>query len=470
MGCGATLARRQGDRDRAQRYRMSTPMDELWEPCIRRLETELQEDELGTWIRPLQMLRNGGHVTLLAPNKVVQKQVRDSYRDQIARSLSSLAGYDLSVDVMVGESPDNHAQYNSATATAPSASRAANFFDSSLKGRLNPAYTLASFVEGKSNSQARAASELVAGSPGTTYNPLLIYGESGLGKTHLMHGIGNAIRDRRKDARIVYVGAEQWFNQMVSAIRYARQTEFKTFYRSVDTLLIDDIHFLAGKEHSQEEFFHTFNVLIDGGKQIVLTCDRYPRELNQLDDRLKSRFTWGLSVPIEPPDLETRVAILLNKADALGVSLPRDVAMLVAQRIRTNVRELEGALHRLNASSRLTGQPITCEFARACLRDMLATYDRQVSLDTIKRRVAEHFKIRVSDLCSARRTRSIARPRQLAMSLAKELTRHSYPEIGDAFGKDHTTVLHACRKIRELCASDPRLQEDYETLQRLLMS
>lgn len=443
-------------------------MDDLWEPCLKRLETELQEEELGTWVRPLQVLRNGRHVTLLAPNKVVQTQVRERYSDAIRRALSSMAGYDMTVDVMIGEAPPNtglNAGHNSAPAMDTG-----NPFDSYLKGRLNPAYTLESFVEGKSNSQARAAGELVADSPGTSYNPLLVYGESGLGKTHLMHGIGNAIRSRRHDARIVYVGAEQWFNQMVSAIRYARQTEFKNFYRSVDTLLIDDIHFLAGKEHSQEEFFHTFNVLIDSGKQIVLTCDRYPRELNQLDDRLKSRFTWGLSVPIEPPDLETRVAILLNKAEALGVSLPHDVAMLVAQSIRTNVRELEGALHRLNASSKLTGQPITCEFTRACLRDMLATYDRQVTLDTIKKRVAEHFKIRVSDLCSARRTRSIARPRQVAMSLAKELTQHSYPEIGEAFGKDHTTVLHACRRVRELRASDLRLKEDYETLQRILMS
>ncbi|TAM10519.1 MAG: chromosomal replication initiator protein DnaA [Nevskiaceae bacterium] len=439
-------------------------MDDIWEPCLKRLENELDTGEVGTWIRPLRMLRNGAHITLLAPNRVVVERVRDGYMNAVRRQLSLLAGYDVSVDITIG---------NAAAPAGSSADTSGNDgtpFDSYLKGRLNPTYTFTSFVEGKSNSQARAASELVSANPGTSYNPLLIYGESGLGKTHLMHSIGNAILARQPDARIVYVGAEQWFNQMVSAIRYARQTEFKNFYRSVDTLLIDDIHFLAGKEHSQEEFFHTFNVLIDGHKQIVLTCDRYPRELNQLDDRLKSRFTWGLSVPIEPPDLETRVAILLNKAEVLGVHLPREVAMLVAQRIRTNVRELEGALHRLNASSKLTGQQITEEFARFCLRDMLATYDRQISIDSIKKCVAEHYKLRIADLSSKRRTRSVARPRQIAMALAKELTQHSYPEIGEAFNKDHTTVLHACRKVQELREADVQINEEYETLQRNLIS
>jgi chromosomal replication initiator protein len=285
-----------------------------------------------------------------------------------------------------------------------------------------------------------------------------------------MHGIGNAIRSSRAGAVVAYVGAEQWFNEMVSAIRFGRQAEFKTYYRSVDALLIDDIHFLAGKEHSQEEFFHTFNALIDGRKQIVLTCDRYPRELDQLDERLKSRFTWGLSVPIEPPELETRVAILLSKADSLGIRLPEDVAALVAQRIRSNVRELEGALHRLNASARLTGTPITAEFARSCLKDMFASYERAVTLDNIKRTVAGYYNIRLADLSSVRRTRTLARPRQVAMSLAKELTQHSYPEIGTAFGKDHTTVLHACRKVVELRRDDERLREDYENLLRMLSS
>ena len=431
---------------------------------MKRLEMDHSERDLSAWIRPLRMLRNGDHVTLLAPNRVVLERVRNDYADVLQRALSQAAGYDLIVNIMVGGAPAG----GSSTGERVSPTEDAEGFSAYVKGRLNPNYTLNTFVEGKSNSQARAAGLLVSGSPGVVYNPLLIYGESGLGKTHLMHGIGNAVLAQRAQARIVYVGAEQWFNQMVSAIRYGRQVEFKNFYRSVDALLIDDIHFLAGKEHSQEEFFHTFNALIDGHKQIVLTCDRYPRELDQLDDRLKSRFTWGLSVPIEPPDFEMRVAILLNKAETLGIRLPEDVAMLVAQRIRTNVRELEGALHRLNASAQLTGSAVTVDFARACLRDMLASYDRQVTLEAIKRAVAAHFKIRINELNSARRTRSLARPRQMAMSLAKELTQHSYPEIGEAFGKDHTTVLHACRKIAELRAIDERLNEDYEILLRTL--
>ncbi len=438
--------------------------DSLWEPCLKQLESDHTERDLSAWIRPLRMLRSGNHITLLAPNRVVLERVRSDYAETLQRILSQVAGYDLTINIMVGGGPVANTASSGLSVTPSEGEEVATY----AKGRLNPGYTLASFVEGKSNSQARAAGLLVSGSPGVVYNPLLIYGESGLGKTHLMHGIGNAILAQRGQARIIYVGAEQWFNQMVSAIRYGRQVEFKTFYRSVDALLIDDIHFLAGKEYSQEEFFHTFNALIDGHKQIVLTCDRYPRELDRLDDRLKSRFTWGLSVPIEPPDFEMRVAILLNKAENMGIRLPEDVAMLIAQRIRTNVRELEGALHRLNASAQLTGSAVTVDFAKACLRDMLASYDRQVSLETIKRSVASHFKIRITELNSTRRTRSLARPRQMAMALAKELTQHSYPEIGDAFSKDHTTVLHACRKISELRKIDERLNEDYEILLRVL--
>jgi chromosomal replication initiator protein len=440
--------------------------EDLWDRCIERLEAELPGKEIGTWIRPLRAVVSADQVTLLAPNRVVMERVRNDFLPKIQRAVSSLASYDLIVNIAVGSGaePRPPTPGMATTAAPPDADEYSPF----AKGRLDPRYTLQTFIEGKSNSQARAAGLHVASSPGNVYNPLLIYGESGLGKTHLMHGIGNAISAGRANARIVYVGAEQWFNQMVSAIRFGRQVEFKNFYRSVDALLIDDIHFLAGKEHSQEEFFHTFNALIDGRKQIVLTCDRYPRELDQLDERLKSRFTWGLSVPIEPPELETRVAILLAKADTLGIRMPDDVAAMVAQRIRSNVRELEGALHRLNASARLTGTPITTEFARTCLKDMFASYDRAVTLDNIKRTVAGYYNIRLADLSSVRRTRTLARPRQVAMSLAKELTQHSYPEIGAAFGKDHTTVLHACRKVVELRRDDERLREDYENLLRML--
>ena len=442
--------------------------EDLWDKCVERLEAELPAKEIGTWIRPLRAMVSADQVTLLAPNRIVMERVRSDFLPKIQRAISSLAAYDLHVNVTVGSAAEPRAP------VAPSGNAAAaepgEDFAPMVKGRLDPRYTLQTFIEGKSNSQARAAGLHVASSPGNVYNPLLIYGDSGLGKTHLMHGIGNAILAGRTNARIAYVGAEQWFNEMVSAIRFGRQAEFKSYYRSVDALLIDDIHFLAGKEHSQEEFFHTFNALIDGRKQIVLTCDRYPRELDALDERLKSRFTWGLSVPIEPPELETRVAILLSKADTLGIRMPEDVAALVAQRIRSNVRELEGALHRLNASARLTGTPITAEFARTCLKDMFASYDRAVTLDNIKRTVAGYYNIRLTDLSSVRRTRTLARPRQVAMSLAKELTQHSYPEIGSAFGKDHTTVLHACRKVVELRRDDERLREDYENLLRMLSS
>jgi chromosomal replication initiator protein len=439
--------------------------ENLWGQCLVKLEAELPDKEISTWIRPLRVVQTEDQMTLLAPNRLVMERVRSEFLSKIQRVISSLVQYDMLVSLAVGGAGESRPATSAAT---PSPSAEAEDFSPFVKGRLDPRYTLSTFIEGRSNSQARAAGLQVTASPGTVYNPLLIYGESGLGKTHLMHGIGNGIVARSAGARIVYVGAEQWFNQMVSAIRFGRQTEFKNFYRTADALLIDDIHFLAGKEHSQEEFFHTFNALIDARKQIVLTCDRYPRELDALEDRLKSRFTWGLSVPIEPPEFETRVAILLAKADTLGVRLPEDVAMLVAQRIRSNVRELEGALHRLNASARLTGAPITVDFARACLKDMLASYDRSVSLDNIKRTVAGYYNIRLADLNSPRRTRTLARPRQVAMALAKELTQHSYPEIGAAFGKDHTTVLHACRKIAELKLADERLSEDYENLQRLL--
>nr|WP_293000546.1 chromosomal replication initiator protein DnaA [Nevskia sp.] len=441
---------------------------DLWDRCIDRLEADLPEKEISTWIRPLRIVLAEDQVTLLAPNRIVMDRVKSDFLGRIQRTLSSLAAFDVVVNLAVGAVNVENAR---GTSVSTSSGAASSPIDDAMpygRGKLDPRYTLSSFIEGKSNSQARAAGLQVASAPGGVYNPLLIYGESGLGKTHLMHGIGNAILAEKANARIIYVGAEQWFNQMVSAIRYGKQVEFKNFYRTVDALLIDDIHFLAGKEHSQEEFFHTFNALIDGRKQIVLTCDRYPRELDALDDRLKSRFTWGLSVPIEPPEFETRIAILQAKADVLGIRLPDDVAVLVAQRIRSNVRELEGALHRLNASARLTGAPITAEFARVTLKDMLASYDRAVTLDNIKRTVAAYYNIRLADLTSVRRTRTLARPRQIAMALSKELTRHSYPEIGAAFGKDHTTVLHACRKVAELCREDDRLKEDYENLLRQL--
>lgn len=436
----------------------------LWLDCVRRLESVLSEAELATFIRPLHAVLAAEQLTLLAPNRVVCDRVRREYIAPIGKALSELLSYDLTINVTVGAPAKLAAAALAEPQDEPQTANPAAFASS----RLDPRYTLESFIEGKSNSQARAASQYVAGEPGGQYNPLLIYGDSGLGKTHLMHGVGHAILDKNPRARIVYVGAEQWLNQFTSAIRLGRAEEFKTHYRTADALLIDDIHFIAGKERTQEEFFHTFNALIDGKKQIVLTCDRYPKELDGLDERLKTRFAWGLSVPVESPDLETRVAILLSKAEQQGLKIKEDVAFLIARRVRSNVRELEGALNRLVASARISGSAVTVDFTSESLRDMFAVYDRAITLDNIKKEVAGYFNIRLTDLSSARRTRMLARPRQIAMSLAKELTQHSFTEIGDAFGKDHTTVLHAHRKVAELRESDVRVREDYANLLRKL--
>lgn len=435
--------------------------ENLWLDCVRRLESVLPELDLNTYIRPLHPVMSAEQLTLLAPNRVVCDRVRREYVAPIRKVLSELLSYDLTLNITVG-APSRTLPVSEGLdePQLPSAAFASS--------RLDSRYTLDAFIEGKSNSQARAASQYVAVSPGGQYNPLLIYGDSGLGKTHLMHGVGHAILAKNPKARVVYVGAEQWLNQFTSSIRQGRAEEFKNHYRTADALLIDDIHFIAGKERTQEEFFHTFNALIDGRKQIVLTCDRYPKELDGLDERLKTRFAWGLSVPVESPDLETRVAILLSKAEQQGLNLKEDVAFLIARRVRSNVRELEGALNRLVASARLSGNQVTIELATDSLRDMFAVYDRAVTLDNIKKEVVGYFNIRLNDLSSVRRTRSLARPRQIAMSLAKELTQHSFTEIGDAFGKDHTTVLHAHRKIAELRESDVRVREDYANLLRKL--
>lgn len=448
-------------------------MEELWFLCLRRLESELSDADLSTYIRPLQPARDGERLLLRAPNPVVQRRVRDAFLPQIRRCLSAVAGEDgPEVELTVGVPPalESHGT-NGAEAGSP-------IVESTVPPpramtRLNAAYTFETFIEGKSNAQARAAAQAVADAPGGKFNPLLIYGDSGVGKTHLMHAIGNRLRARDSKRRVIYVGAERFVRDLISALRNTSNDpdateKFKSHYRQADALLIDDIHFFAGKQVSQEEFFHTFNELLDGGQQMVLTCDRYPAELDGLDKRLRSRFTWGLSVPVEPPELETRVAILLSKAEQSGVRLPDDVAFFVAQRIRSNVRELEGALHRLSASAQITGRPMTVDFARETLKDMLAAYERLITTDNIKRQVSQYYNIRVSDLSSPRRNRSLARPRQIAMCLVKELTAHSLPEIGQAFGKDHTTVLHACRKVATLRKEDPRIREDYENLLRLL--
>jgi chromosomal replication initiator protein len=336
---------------------------------------------------------------------------------------------------------------------------------------INRSFSFDNFVEGKSNQLARAASMQVAENPGRAYNPLFIYGGVGLGKTHLMYAVGNAILAARPNARVIYLHSERFVADMIKALQHNSIADFKRYYRSVDALLIDDIQFFANKDRSQEEFFHTFNALLEGQQQIILSCDRYPKEVDGLEDRLKSRFGWGLTVAIEPPELETRVAILQRKAEAAGIMLPSDVAFFVAKRIRSNVRELEGALRRIIASAQFSGRAITLDFTKEALRDLLALQDKLVTLDNIQKTVAQYYKIRVADLLSSRRSRSITRPRQLAMFLSKEFTSHSLPEIGDAFGgRDHTTVLHACKKIKELRETDARMEEDYTNLVRLLTS
>jgi chromosomal replication initiator protein len=440
----------------------------LWHRCVNQLEREVPEQHFNTWVRPLQAFESDGVLRLYAPNRFVVDWIQQNLYGRIvelARSASDGAGWQVLLEV--GSRPAPVAAPAAAAPGAPAGNRPAQ--SAPLGSRVNPDFTFATFVEGKSNQLARAAALQVAENPGTAYNPLFIYGGVGLGKTHLMHAVGNLIRERNPGARIAYVHSERFVGDMVRALQHNTIAEFKQSYRTLDALLIDDIQFFAGKDRSQEEFFHTFNALVEGERQVILTCDRYPKEVTGLEERLKSRFGWGLTVAIEPPELETCVAILMSKAQAAGVALPEEVAFLIAKRIRSNVRELEGALRRVIANSRFTGRPITLEFAKEALRDLLTLQERLVTIENIQKTVAEYFKLRVADLLSKRRSRSIARPRQVAMALARELTNHSLPEIGDAFGgRDHTTVLHACARVRELRETEQRTQEDYLNLLRIL--
>jgi len=433
----------------------------LWGSCLRALQETLSEQQFNTWIRPLQPLEEDGQLRLLAPNRFVVDWVRQNaltvIRDTVAEETQGTS-VSLEVGQQFSEEPVAHGRIESSVPA-----------ESILSGRLRPGYTFDQFVEGKSNQMARAAALQVAQNPGLAYNPLFLAGGTGLGKTHLMHSIGNQIREAKPDARVAYVHSEVFVSDMVKALQHNKINEFKNTYRTLDALLIDDIQFFAGKERSQEEFFHTFNTLLDGQKQVVLACDRYPKEVDGLEDRLKSRFGWGLTVAIEPPELETSVAILMTKAELENIALPEDVAFFIAQRIRSNVRDLEGALRRVIANSKFTGEPITMGFAKQALRDLLIVQERMVTIDNIQKTVVEYFKVRIGDLLGKSRSRSIARPRQIAMALSKELTNHSLPEIGDAFGgRDHTTVLHACRRIEALRESDLRVGEDYKNLLRSL--
>ncbi|WP_295465547.1 chromosomal replication initiator protein DnaA [uncultured Pseudomonas sp.] len=484
---------------------------ELWQRCVEVLRDELPSQQFNTWIRPLQVEAEGDELRVFAPNRFVLDWVNEKYLsrvlelleehadDGIAPVLSLLIGSKRSNKPRPTQTPSSQgtplpppvqapqpiqsdivtagvaledvtAELAEADEPAVKTERTVQV-EGALKhtSYLNRTFTFENFVEGKSNQLARAAAWQVADNPKHGYNPLFLYGGVGLGKTHLMHAVGNHLLKRNPNAKIVYLHSERFVADMVKALQLNAINEFKRFYRSVDALLIDDIQFFARKERSQEEFFHTFNALLEGGQQVILTSDRYPKEIDGLEERLKSRFGWGLTVAVEPPELETRVAILMKKADQAKVDLPHDAAFFIAQRIRSNVRELEGALKRVIAHAHFMGRDITIELIRESLKDLLALQDKLVSIDNIQRTAAEYYKIKIADLLSKRRSRSVARPRQVAMALSKELTNHSLPEIGDAFGgRDHTTVLHACRKIAELRESDADIREDYKNLLRTL--
>jgi len=439
----------------------------VWRKCLGYLQDELSAQQFNTWIRPLHPVASEESLRLLAPNVYVRDRVSEEFLSRIRALVDRVATQPLSVVLEVGSMAAEGLPLSAEEArVAPgmaSRSAAPSAYD------LNPDFTFESFVVGRSNEMAKAAAQQVAENAGQSYNPLLLYGGVGLGKTHLMQAVGNQIQKNSPGKTVVYLHSQRFVQDMVTALQQGTMQDFMNYYRSVDALLIDDIQFFAKKLRSQEEFFHVFNALLERGHQMVLTCDRYPREIEGLEERLKSRFVWGLTMAVEPPELEHRVAILLKKAEQEGVELPSDVAFFIAERIRSNVRELEGALKRVIANAHFTGKPVAIDQVRLALRDLIAIQERQVGIDNIQRTVADYFKIKLSDLHSKRRNRTVARPRQVAMALAKELTSHSLPEIGDAFGgRDHTTVLHACRKVGELRESSGDLAEDYKNLVRLL--
>ena len=480
--------------------------DIVWSQCQNTLQSELPEQQYNTWIRPLKIKYfqedqsqfnqpTGSEVIeLVAPNRFVEDWVKSKFLARIEELFQQLSGNGVVIGVSatpanqpqyeqhqhIHNSPvepekDNNLQHSiqanskntAMVESAPAIIRSAA--ETSLRTNLNNEFTFDSFVEGKSNQLALAAAQQVAENPGGSYNPLFIYGGVGLGKTHLMHAVGNALRAKKPDAKIVYLHSERFVADMVKALQLKAIDEFKRFYRSVDALLIDDIQFFSGKERSQEEFFHTYNALLEGGQQMILTSDRYPKEIVGVEERLKSRFGWGLTVAVEPPELETRAAILINKAEQSGVHLSKDAAFFIAQRIRSNVRELEGALKRVMAHAQFTRRPIDIDLIRESLKDLLALQDKLITVDNIQRVVSDYYQLKMSDLLSRRRSRSVARPRQVAMCIAKELTNHSLPEIGEAFGgRDHTTVLHACRKVKELEGADREVQRDLKNLYRTL--
>ncbi len=443
-------------------------MTTLWANCLQKLEAEISPTEFNQWIRPLHAEKTQTELKLLAPNHFVLEWVKENYLPFIETAVFKYQnGETLNIILEIGSRDiDSTQSIAKSSTTKKKSSRKKIVVNTSP---INPEFKFDNFVQGKSNQLAKAASIQVSGNIGKSYNPLFIYGGVGLGKTHLMHAIGNTVSSHSPDAYVVYIHAETFVAGMVSALQHNTIDTFKKYYRSVNTLLIDDIQFFAGKERSQEEFFHTFNALLDNHCQIVLTSDRYPKEIPKLDERLQSRFGWGLSVAVEPPDLETRVAILKKKANEMDICLADEVAFFIGKRIRSNVRELEGALRRVIATSNFKGCQITLELCKEALKDLIAVQDRIISIDNIQKTVADYYKVKLTDFLSKKRSRSIARPRQIAIALSKELTSHSLPEIGAAFGgRDHSTVIHACKKVEELRQSDMKIEEDYSRLRRML--
>ena len=434
----------------------------LWEKCLGKLEDEIDAREFNTWVRPLYAQDSDDTFILYAPNRFIKDWLSDNLLPLLHTTAQHFAGNTTQVQLALKTNSLNKvANTEDIDQNEFSSEPARPFGTNVLKGQ----FTFENHIEGKSNQIARAATKQVSENPGDAYNPLFIYGGVGLGKTHLMHAAGNLIKENKADARVAYVHSERFVSDMVKALETGAMEKFKNYYRSLDALLIDDIQFFAGKNQSQEEFFHTFNTLLETSSQIILTSDKFPKEINNLQERLTSRFESGLTVRIDPPELETRVAILKNKARKNKINLSDDVAFMVAKRIRSNVRELEGALHRLAASSRFSNREIDLELAKETLQDLTLFQERKISMENIQKTVADYFGVRVSDLKSKRRNRQIARPRQIAMALAKELTSMSLPDIGDAFGgRDHTTVIHACKKVNELVKTDNKIKDDYSSL------
>jgi len=453
----------------------------IWQECVAQLKEELSKSDFSTWLRPLQAGYSNSILSLYSPNKFTSDWVRNNFMELIESKVKELAHREdpnmtIQIRLLVGKPESTETIAKAAPTAAPqlntnqpwqNVNQAATV---NHKSNLIKRFTFDNFVEGKSNNFAIATTQQIAENPGGVYNPLFLYAHPGLGKTHLLHAVGNSIVAENPDSKVVYIRSERFVQDMINAIRNNTIEQFKEYYASLDALLIDDIHFFAGKERSQEVLFQTFNSMLDGHQQVILTSDRFPKEIEGIDERLRTRFGWGLSIPIDPPELETRVAILISKAEERGLTLPDDVAFFIAKRLTiTDVRVLEGAIANISAKAQFTGQDITISLVQDALRDMLAVHTKQTTIDNIQKVVAEHYRIKISDMASKRRTRTVARPRQIAMALAKELTQHSLPEIGEAFGgRDHTTVLHACRKVAELRNENNDIQEDYKILIRTL--